>query len=137
MNNLFVNPEKRIKIEIFVALVNGRLVANADKSIVEKEITDKDGKCNPEQIKAFHFSFKFPSYGDEVLISKGAVTTNAESELEIDPARVRYERFVKLLDSWDLVDGEGNPVPPTEDNIKNMNPTLAIAVINALEEKIS
>jgi len=132
--NLLINPEDKVSFEVYVAVNGDQLYANADKNVLLKE--NKDVK--EEDVVSFNFTFKKPSYGDNMSIMKkcGGVTTNGET-IEFDASAIRYERFVSLLDSWTLVDEDAKPLPTTKDNIDRLHPTLAGVILDEMEKLVS
>jgi hypothetical protein len=48
-----------------------------------------------------------------------------------------YERTVleKFMRKWDIVDDDGNPIPCTQDNINNLQPAIAMALLAAFWDK--
>ena len=133
--NLFINPKDTISFDVFVAVdENEKIYANVDKKVLLKE--NKDIK--EDQVVSFTFTFKRPSYKDNIDIMKnsGGITSNGET-IEFDASSVRYERFVSLLESWTLVDDKGELLTATKENVDRLHPTLAVIVLEQMEEIIS
>ena len=130
--NLFISPKDTVSFNVYVAVDDGKIYANVDKKVLLKENLEED------QIVSFSFTFKEPSYKDNIDIMKrsGGITSNGET-VEFDASSIRYERFVSLLESWTLVDSSGDLLPATKENIDKLNPTLASVVLEKMEELVS
>jgi len=131
--NLFIDPNDTISFDTYVAVVDDKLYANADK----EELLKEDKNIKEDQIVSFTFTFKKPSYKDNIEIMKrsGGVTSNGET-IEFDASSVRYERFVSLLESWTLVNNKGELLPATKENVDMLHPTLAAVILTRMEEII-
>jgi len=133
--NLFINPKDTISFDVYVAVVDDKLYANADKEELLKE--NKNINIKEDQIVTFTFTFKKPSYKDNIDIVKrsGGFTSDGET-IEFDASSVRYERFVSLLKSWTLVNNKGELLPATKENVDMLHPTLAAVILTRMEEII-
>jgi len=136
MKGLFIEDNDVVVVEVFVTNVDDKLFANHDKEKLISDIGDKKDVVD-DDIDSLKFTFKVPNYKDEVSIVDGAIRSDSDDNLEIDAAAVRYERFVTLLRDWDITDAKDKKVPPNRENINKINPVLAIAVMNALDEKMA
>jgi len=132
--NLFISPKDTISFDVYVAVEGGVVYADADKKTLLKE----NDVLKEDQVVVFNFTFKKPSYKDNIEIMKrsGGITSNGDT-IEFDASAVRYERFVSLLDSWTLVDASGEALPATKENVDRLHPTLAGVILEKMEEIIS
>jgi len=131
--NLFIDPKDIISFDMHVAVEDDIVYANSEKKVLLEE----NKNLKEDQVVAFSFTFKKPSYKDNIEIMKrsGGITSNGET-IEFDAASVRYERFVSLLTAWTLVDSNGDLLPATKENIDKLHPTLASVVLERMEEII-
>jgi len=131
--NLFIDPKDIISFDMHVAVEDDIVYANSEKKVLLEE----NKNLKEDQVVAFSFTFKRPSYKDNIEIMKrsGGITSNGET-IEFDAASVRYERFVSLLTAWTLVDSNGDLLPATKENIDKLHPTLASVVLERMEEII-
>jgi len=121
--NLFVDKNDTFDIEIYVFNNESEeLTATADV----KEIPPD---TKPETLK---FTFRRASYKDTIDITSSSVSANFSSDLtsdfRIDPTKWQDVVLRKLLVSWNLMDSEGKPKPLTQDNINQLNPSIARVV---------
>jgi len=131
--NLFIDPKDIVSFDMHVAVEDDIVYANSEKKVLLEE----NKNLKEDQVVAFSFTFKRPSYKDNIEIMKrsGGITSNGET-IEFDAASVRYERFVSLLTAWTLVDSNGDLLPATKENIDKLHPTLASVVLERMEEII-
>jgi len=131
--NLFIDPKDIVSFDMHVAVEDDIVYANSEKKVLLEE----NKNLKEDQVVAFSFTFKKPSYKDNIEIMKrsGGITSNGET-IEFDAASVRYERFVSLLTAWTLVDSNGDLLPATKENIDKLHPTLASVVLERMEEII-
>lgn len=80
----------------------------------------------------YSFSFRWPTWKDSVAI-EGESMEIVEARVRINPAKMRYTRFEKLLQSWNLTDDEGNESPINQDSIADLNPDISHFVLDRLE----
>jgi len=132
--NLFIDPKDTISFDVYVAVEDGIVYANADK----KNLLKENDVLKEDQVVAFNFTFKKPSYKDNIEIMKrsGGLTSDGET-IAFDASSVRYERFVSLLTDWTLVNSAGESLAATKANVDKLNPTLASVVLEKMEEVIS
>ena len=132
--NLFINPKDTISFDVYVTLgKDEQIYADTSKEKLIKE----NKEVKEDEIVPFNFTFKKPSYKDNIDIMKksGGFTSNGET-VEFDASSIRYERFVSLLESWTLVDENGELLPATKENVDRLHPTLAGVVLDKMEEII-
>jgi len=129
--NLFINPEDVISFDVYVAVYDGNVYANVDK----KELLKENKKLKEDEVASFNFTFKKPSYKDNIEIMKrsGGLTSDGET-IAFDASSVRYERFVSLLKSWTLVGESGDLLLATKENVDRLHPTLAAVILDRMEE---
>ena len=133
--NLFISPEDTVSFDVYVAVdSDNNVYANIDKKTLLKE----NKEIKEDQVVSFNFTFKKPSYKDNIDIMKksGGLTSNGET-IEFDASSIRYERFVSLLEAWTLVDSSGNTLPAIKENIDKLHPTLAAVILDRMEEFVS
>ena len=133
--NLFISPEDTISFDVYVTVdSDNNVYANIDKKALLKE----NKEIKEDQVVSFNFTFKKPSYKDNIDIMKksGGLTSNGET-IEFDASSIRYERFVTLLEAWTLVDSSGNPLPAIKENVDRLHPTLASVILDRMEEGVS
>jgi len=132
--NLFISPKDTISFDVYVAVEGGVVYADADKKTLLKE----NDVLKEDQVVVFNFTFKKPSYKDNIEIMKrsGGLTSDGET-IAFDASSVRYERFVSLLTDWTLVDNAGESLAATKANVDKLHPTLASVVLEKMEEIIS
>ena len=131
--NLFIDPKDIVSFDMHVAVEDDIVYANSEKKVLLEE----NKNLKEDQVVAFSFTFKKPSYKDNIEIMKrsGGITSNGET-IEFDASSVRYERFISLLTSWTLVDSAGKTLPATKENIDSLHPTLASVILERMEEII-
>ena len=132
--NLFISPKDTVSFDVYVAVDDGKVYASANKEDLLKE----NKNIKEDQIVPFNFTFKKPSYKDNIEIMKksGGIKSNGEP-VEFDASSIRYERFVSLLESWTLVNSSGELLPATKDNIDRLHPDLASVILDKMEEILS
>ena len=133
--NLFISPEDTVSFDVYVAVdSDNNVYANIDKKTLLKE----NKEIKEDQVVSFNFTFKKPSYKDNIDIMKksGGLTSNGET-IEFDASSIRYERFVTLLEAWTLIDSSGNSLPAIKENIDKLHPTLAAVILDRMEEFVS
>lgn len=132
MKGLLVGKDDNIKIKIFVGNdKNDEIFAHDDKNaLLEYEVDEKT-------VEQFDFTFRRPSYRDEVDLVSGNVVVTDMTGLRIDPAAIRYKRMVSLLKDWSLKDQDGKKIPVNPDNVDRLHPKVAGAILNVLDERLS
>ena len=123
MIDLFVKPDDEIIIKFAVGLdKNGKLFADLNKDILQKS--------NYKNIEEYIVIFKRPTFKDTVALSREFSSDG--TNFKINMVEDRYKRVVVLIKSWNLKDGEGNPLEPNEKNISSLNPIIANIITDQL-----
>jgi len=115
--SVFVDKEKKFDVYVYVSDQDGKFFVTEDQS-----------KAKPDS-KKLKIQFRFPTYKDNIDIGRQSVKSDGVS-IQVDPVQLRYERFVKLVVSWDI-DGDLQPI--TRDMIDVMNPELAELIVSEME----
>ena len=136
-NKLFVDKEETINVTLYVG-VNKKedLVASHKK---EEVLEEKDIVTKEEDLFEVVLKFRRPNYKDDMEIISDSVTQKLDmsgESVSINPALVRYSRLNQLLVDWDLTDDEGKKIKVNIDNINNLSPSLANAILNAMDAKV-
>ncbi len=115
---------------------DNELIASHDK----EEVLKTEGLTTPEEefleIKLY---FRKPSYRDDMDIISDTVTQTVDytgQSMSINPALVRYSRLNQLLIDWDLTDDEGKKVKVELENLDKLDPALANAILEAMDQKV-
>lgn len=61
------------------------------------------------------------------LVESGDEVTPEDEKFAEDTLR----RFAQVIDSWDLEDENGNPIPATHDGIMSLDPDFVFAMLNS------
>ena len=138
MSGIFIEPNEEIEINIFVAISEkGEVFSDTDLKLVEE-----DFEGNKEDIVTYTVKFRKPDYKAEVEIYSDILKSNqdgesnTESPLSLDLAGVTYKRFVTLIKSWTFKDDEGKAIPPTQENIDKLHPSIARAITSELADHV-
>lgn len=136
-NKLFVNKEETIDVILYVG-VNKQddLVASHKK---EEVLESKDLVTKEEEIFEVTLKFRRPNYKDDMEIISDSVIQKLDvsgESMSINPALVRYSRLNQLLIDWDLTDDDGKKIKVNIDNINNLSPSLANAILNAMDSRV-
>ena len=131
MTNLFIQDNDEIKVEFAVAVDNkGKIYSSANLADLKDML--KDVKC---KFKEYEAVFKRPSYKDVIDFNKSSISANAGG-LSFNPASERFNKMVKLIKSWNLVDASGTAIEPNETTIGSLNPGVAETISSLLEIEI-
>ena len=125
MVSILINSEDTITFDIFMG-VDKKGNLNVSTKRDELKLTD-------EEVIKHTVTIKSPTYKDNVSISSRAVTSDGQT-VNIDPSIARYERFVLLLKEWTFVDDKNNPIPANKKSIDRLNPALAAAIADKIDE---
>ena len=129
---LFIDPKDLVEFSLFVGMnAKTNAIDVADNLETLKKV---EGMENSETTE-LKFAFRKPTYKDTVSILRGNLTSDG-STLEFDPSRLRYERMVSLISTWNLTDEKGNLVPANRESIDKLNPSLAAAIVNRFESAL-
>lgn len=136
-NKLFIDKEDTISVILYVGITKkDEIVASHDKQSLMDE---KDLKTTEEELFEFSLKFRRPTYKDDMEIISDSVIqkldTSGES-VSINPALVRYSRLNQLLVDWDLTDDDGRKIKVNLENINNLTPSLANAILDAMDAMV-
>ena len=136
-NKLLIKKDDTLEIKIYLGVdKEDRLLAHADKP----KLLESGAVVTPEdELLVVTMFFRKPSYKDEVDVIGSALSQKVDATGEsfsINPAAIKYSRFIQLFTDWDLKDDEGKKIPANLDNVDSMHPALAGAAIEALEEAL-
>ena len=132
MINLFVDPDDEIIVKFAVAVdKDSRVYADVDSESLKSAL--RKIECEIEDHQAI---FKKPSFGDAVDMVGTMYKTNIEGSISINPLEDRYQKMVKLIKSWTMIDAKGNKMPTSEKNIKSLHPVIADIISTQLEIEI-
>ena len=136
-NKLFIDKEDTISVILYVGITKkDEIIASHDKQSLMDE---KDLKTTEEELFEFSLKFRRPTYKDDMEIISDSVIqkldTSGES-VSINPALVRYSRLNQLLVDWDLTDDDGRKIKVNLENINNLTPSLANAILDAMDAMV-
>ncbi|MHA1676157.1 MAG: hypothetical protein ACTSU6_03165 [Candidatus Njordarchaeales archaeon] len=134
MQSLFITEEDVFDIKIFVAEdKNGVIYCDLVKSGVEFLLGEKQ-----LEIECYTITFKKPSFGDMIQLTEILLSSRVyDSEVinyQVNPIDARLKTMSCLIKKWDFMDGSGNTIEPTEENLRKLNPTVATAISLQLED---
>ena len=130
MNNIFVDPKEKITVTVVIGQQNNKIVSAVNEEELKKNYKDIDlGTVESHQI-----TFRRPNYKDNVDILRMTMTTDGD-EIKVDAATLRYERFVRLLQSWTFKNGE-NIIPANRDNINKLEFVIANTIMDSLDNAL-
>lgn len=133
MKSLIISKDDKISFDIFVAFKEtGEVVAES----TQEELLKENPTIKTEEILTVNFTFRKPTYKDNIDVASSSVSSDGES-MRIDPAILRYERFVRLIEDWTLADEKGVKVPVKREMIDKLHPTFADAVLEKLDSVLA
>jgi len=128
MSKLFILESDEVYVDLFVSETkNGRAIAWTD---------DANRPKNIEQCEKYRIAFREPNYSDTVALIDLATSTTPDGEFAMNLSTVRMQRVAMLIKSWDFVDESGKPVEPTIESIEKLNPVVALALVDGLEQAL-
>ena len=134
MSGMFIKPEETLKAEFFVAYsktIPGKMYAATDKKFFA------DNKDADTSITENHFVVvRRPTYRDDIAVASAAISSDMAT-MTVDPAKLRYERFVRLVIEWSLKDEKGIQVEVNRANIDTLNPALANVIVDAVDNELN
>lgn len=136
-DRLIINKDDKIRVTVYLGVDKDKAILASHK---KKEVLDMDGLETPEEeLLEVNFTFRRPAYIDDINIISQSVSQKVDATGEsfsINPAAIKYSRFVQLFEDWDLTDSNGEKIEPSEENVDNMHPVLANAALEGLEEAL-
>ena len=127
MNNIFVDPKEKITVTVVIGQQNNKIVSAVSEEELKKNYKD----INTETVESHQITFRRPNYKDNVDILRMTMTTDGD-EVKVDAATLRYERFVRLVQSWTFKNGESS-IPANRDNINKLEFGIANTIMDALD----
>lgn len=128
MNNLFVKETDEIIAKIYVYQdENGQLFVNENKNVILKSAKDEEG------IEELVFVFRCPNFKDTVEL--GNEIRADEKGFNLNRRQIRYNKFMRLIKSWNLKDENGSSVDISAETVDSLHPSIAEAVCDLLEQK--
>jgi len=130
MNNIFVDPKEKITVTIVIGQQKGKIVSAVNEDELKKNYKDVDMAT----IESHQITFRRPNYKDNIDILRVTMTTDGD-EVKIDAATLRYERFVSLVQSWTLKNGESD-ITANRENINKLEFGIANTIMAALDNSL-
>ena len=128
---IFVNENDEFTVKLFITEdEKGKMVATCNQ-----EEFDKYNDKMKEVTNDYVLTLRYPSYKDNVNISKKAISFDGEN-IHIDSVTLRFERFLSLLKGWTLTDDSGNKVPITRDTVGSLDPIIAGVILDKVDETL-
>jgi len=123
MVSLFIKEDDTFRIDFFIG---------QNKDGKQTISLKKEDVVSPES----HFViFRKPNYRDNVAIISSSVSSNFQ-QITVDPAKMRYERFVRLAKEWSFVNEDKEIIVPTRENIDKLSPMLADFIVEQLDDLV-
>lgn len=134
MQSLFITEEDIFDIKVFVAEdEKGIVYCDLARGGVEFLLGE-----NKSKIECYTVTFKKPSFGDMIQLTEILLSSRVyDSEVinyQVNPIDARLKTMSCLIKKWDFMDGSGNMIEPTEENLRKLNPTVATAISLQLED---
>ena len=134
MQNLFLTEEDVFEIKIFVAEdEEGTLYCDLDAEGVKFLLGERES-----DIAEYTVKFKKPSFGDMMALTDMLFVArdmgDGNMSFDINPIAAKIKTISFLIRDWDFTDDKGNTIPPTEENILNLNPLIATSISVQLED---
>lgn len=128
MKNLLVKEDDVIEIKIFVGENDkGVLVASANEEVVN---TFTQGEK-----QSFNFVFRRPSFKDAKILAQNiSVNTEDISSINLNLHLTKLKKVSYLMIRWDLKDNEGKEISFSPENVDALDPTVANALANELDD---
>ena len=122
MQNLFIQEDDEFITEFTVAIdKNGVIFCDISKESLEKSI---DGTEDMD-IQDYKVVFKKPSFGDNLELYREIFTAYGDSSVNFNPLRIRHNKMVALIKSWNL---KGKDEKPTEKEILALSPIVSTVI---------
>jgi len=128
---LFITEKEVFSFTLYMAEMKKGLIVSEKKKEIQKEEPDES------KIVEHTFTFRRPTYRDNMTFLSETFVMDGQDEIKFDAMGARYARFVQLISSWSLTDEQGEAIPPTVKFIDQLNPSLANAVVDAMETFLS
>lgn len=113
----------------------------AEKMIAEfekKKEAAAEGEEVHSDLESIATKWKPQTWQTNNSLLKQSMTYNKVSGTsELDWSAYQQNVFAFCLDSWDVTDGSGNPVPPTIENVGMLPSNIARALIENYDEALS
>lgn len=137
-SKLIIDKDEKIQVTVYLGVDKKQnLLGSYDK---KKLLDMSELETSEAELLEVNFTFRRPSYRDDINIISESVSQKLDSTGEsysINPATIKYSRFIQLFEDWDLTDDEGKKVEPTPDSIDKLHPVLANSALEGLEENLS
>jgi len=83
------------------------------------------------------FEFRKIDYKDSVeIFNKSSTFSMADSDFKINPATLRYERFITLVTDWSFVDGDKVKIVVNRENIGKLVPVVATYMMDLMDSEL-
>ena len=136
MSGIFVNPDDEIIVRIVVARNKHGAIFTENSMSLLKETYQED-EIDESTIEEFEAVFRQPSFKDAVELStEFSLSTTNEASVDFNPVDARFRKMSKLLKSWTFKEEDGTAVPPTEENVAKLHPTIATVIGNTLDAQV-
>jgi len=110
----------------------------AEKIIKEEEKRVEAGEKLESELGSIKTKWKPQTWQTNNSLLKQSMTYNKVSGTsELDWSAYQQNVFAFCLNSWDVTDGAGNPVPPTIENIGMLPSNIARSLIESYDEALS
>ena len=129
MQNLFIQENEEFTIGIAVATdKKGTIFCDLDIESLMESIQGVEDM----EVQDYRVVFKRPSFGETTLLYE-KIFSVSESGLNFNPILARQNSIIALIKSWNL---KGEDEKPTEEEIKSLHPTIAMAIGIQLDAEV-
>lgn len=112
--------------------------AKAEKIIKEEAARKEAGEEFESSLESIETKWKPQTWQTNNSLLKQSMTYNKVSgSSELDWSLYQQNVFAFCLNSWDVTDGNGSPVPPTIENVGMLPSNIARALIESYDEALS
>lgn len=130
---IFIDKDAEIIVTLF-AYSSGNKNMYWTKNNQKNKPENVDEKT--EGVESHTIVFRMPNYKDSVDLVDSGIQFSLEGGMQISTGTMSFERFSRLIKSWDFKDSDGAFVPATRENVSLLDSVAAKCIVEDLENQI-
>jgi hypothetical protein len=119
--SIFINPADTFDITFVTAESKDKQNEYCD--VDETTLRDINEDLDESTIQHHSCTFRYPNFVESASFNDSAIEY-VGGKMKFNPAKAEQIRVANLLKAWSFKDKEGNPVPPNQQNIDSLDPSI-------------
>jgi len=127
---MFIRDNDTIDVKVYYRKKGYRFVTYTSHEFEKSNLKDDEKK----KFSEINIKMRELTWGLYNQLQEDAMTEDSTGKAQFNVKVYKENRLLKLIQTWDAIDGDSNPVPINNNSVSHLAPDIAETILRAYDE---